>query len=90
MGGDYLSYFEKLYANGELPNRAKLIYVYLHDRCDKELKAWPGINRIAADLSLSRSTVKRALNDLIKAGLIRKEPHFRENGSATSNRYYLL
>ncbi len=85
-----MSYFEKLYANGELANRAKLVYVYLHDRCDKEQKAWPGINRIATDLSLSRSTVKRALNDLVKAGLIRKEPHFRENGSATSNRYYLL
>lgn len=41
-------------------------------------------------LSLSRSTVKRAVKDLEKAGLIRKEPHYRENGSATSNRYYLL
>ena len=85
-----MSYFGKLYANSELPNRAKLVYVYLHDRCDKEMKTWPGINRIATDLSLSRSTVKRALNDLVKEGLIRKEPHFRENGSATSNRYYLL
>lgn len=85
-----MSHFAKLYANGDLPHRAKLVYVYLHDRCDKEKKAWPGINRIASDLSLSRSTVKRALNDLVKAGLIRKEPHFRENGSATSNRYYLL
>ena len=45
---------------------------------------------IAKDLSLSRSTVKRAVKDLEKAGLIRKEPHYRENGSATSNRYYLL
>ena len=52
--------------------------------------AWPGLNTIAKDLSLSRSTVKRAVKDLEKAGLIRKEPHYRENGSATSNRYYLL
>ena len=43
-----------------------------------------------ADLSLSRSTVKRAIKDLEKAALIRKEPHYRENGSAISNRYYLL
>ena len=62
----------------------------LHDRMDKEKKAWPGLNTIAKDLSLSRSTVKRAVKDLEKAGLIRKEPHYRENGSATSNRYYLL
>lgn len=51
-----MSYFQKLYENGELPHRAKLVYLYLHDRMDKERKAWPGIKTIAADLSLSRST----------------------------------
>ena len=73
-----------------LPHRAKLVYLYLHDRMDKERKAWPGIKTIAQDLSISRSTVKRAIKDLEKARLIRKEPHYRENGSATSNRYYIL
>ena len=84
-----MPYFTKLYQT-DLPYRAKLVYVYLHDRMDSEQKAWPGLNTIAKDLSVSRSTVKRAVKDLEKAGLIRKEPHFRENGSATSNRYYLL
>lgn len=74
----------------ELPHRAKLVYIYLHDRMDKEKKAWSGLNTIAKDLSLFRSTVKRAIRDLEKAELVRKEPHFRDNGSATSNRYYLL
>ena len=74
----------------DLPHRAVSVYIYLFDRMDKERKAWPGLNTIAADLSLSRSTVKRAIKDLEKAALIRKEPHYRENGSATSNRYYLL
>ena len=74
----------------ELTHRAKLVYIYLHDRMDKERKSWPGINTIAKDLSVSRSTVKRAVRDLEKAGLVRKEPHYRENGSATSNCYYLL
>ena len=74
----------------ELPHRAKLVYTYLHDRMDKERKTWPGLNTIAKDLSVSRSTVKRAIKDLEKAQLIRKEPYFRDNGSATSNRYYLL
>ena len=74
----------------DLSHRAKVVYIYLHDRMDAERKAWPGIRRIASDLSVSRSTVKRALQDLERAGLIRKEPHFRENGGATSNRYYLL
>ncbi len=74
----------------DLPHRAKVVYLYLHDRMDREKKAWPGIKTIADDLSISRSTVKRAIKDLEKAALIRKEPHYRENGSATSNRYYLL
>ena len=80
---------DKLY-NSDVPHRAKLVYIYLYDRMDKERKAWPGLNTIARDLSLSRSTVKRAVKDLEKDSLIRKEPHCRENGSATSNRYYLL
>lgn len=74
----------------ELPHRAKLVYIYLYDRMDKERKAWPGINTVAKDLSVSRSTVKRAVRDLENAGLLRKEAHYRENGSETSNRYYLL
>ena len=82
-----MPYFTKLY-QADLPHRAKLVYI--HDRMDSERKAWPGLNTIAKDLSVSRSTVKRAVKDLEKAGLIRKEPHFRENGSATSNRYYLI
>ena len=84
-----MPYFTKLYQT-DLPHRAKLVYIYLHDRMDSEKKAWPGLGTIAKDLSLSRSTVKRAVKDLEQAGLIRKEPHFRDNGSATSNRYYLL
>lgn len=73
----------------DLPHRAKLVYLYLYDRMDKERKAWPGLNTIAKELSLSRSTVKRAIEDLEQAELIKKEAHYRENGSATSNRYYL-
>lgn len=42
------------------------------------------------ELGLSRSTVKRALDDLCKAGLLQKDPRWRENGSYTSNLYRLL
>ena len=62
-----MPYYTKLYQT-DLPHRAKLVYIYLHDRMDKEKKAWPGLNTIAKDLSLSRSTVKRAVKDLEKAG----------------------
>ncbi len=74
----------------DLPHRAKLVYLYLYDRKNKDNVTWPGINTIASDLSLSRSTVKRAVQDLEAADLVRKEAHYRANGSATSNRYYLI
>ena len=84
-----MSYFKKLYECDELPQRAKLVYIYLYDRCDKEKKAWPSIKRIAKDLSMSDKTVRRAIKDLEKAGLVRKEYAYRKNGSCTSNRYFL-
>ena len=86
-----MSYYTKLYANGNLPHRAKLVYLYLHDRMDKERKAWPGIKTIAQDLSISPEAPSNGQSKTWrKLGLIRKEPHYRENGSATSNRYFLL
>ena len=74
----------------DLSQRAKLVYLYLYDRKNKDNVTWPGINTIARDLSISRTTVKRAIQDLEDAALVRKEAHYRQNGSATSNRYYLL
>ena len=85
-----MAYFNRIYQDEELPNRAKLVYVYLHDRMDSEKKAWPGLNRIGTDLSLSRSTVKRAISDLVAAGYVRKEAAYRKNGSHTSNRLYVV
>ena len=85
-----MSQFNFIYAEEHLSHREKAVYIYLRDRANVSGVCWPGIKTIARDLSLSHSTVKRAIRDLEKASLIRKEPHYRENGSATSNRYYLL
>ena len=85
-----MAYYRQLYDRDELPSRAKLVYIYLYDRCDKERKAWPSVKTIAKELSISDKTVRRAIKDLEKAGLIRKEYAKRKNGSFTSNRYFLL
>lgn len=82
-----MGYFDTIYADQSLPQRAKTVYMYLHERAGSADSCWPGIRRIAADLQLSRSTVKRALKDLEKAGYLVKEARYRENGSLTSNRY---
>lgn len=82
-----MSYFGTIYADTELPSRARAVYMYLRDRSDAEGKCWPGIKTIASDMKLSRSTVKRALADLEHHGYLNKLPRYRANGSSTSNLY---
>ena len=67
-----MSYFGTIYADTELPSRARAVYMYLRDRSDAEGKCWPGIKTIASDMKLSRSTVKRALHDLEQHGYLKK------------------
>lgn len=81
-----MSFFGTIYTE-ELPHRAKAVYMYLKDRSNRSGECWPGINTIAADLDLSRSTVKRAVRDLTQRGFLKKEPRYRENGSNSSNLY---
>ena len=79
-----------LYKNPELPSRAVAVYFYLEDRANANGECWPSIKTIARELSISDRTVRRAIQDLQKAKLIRKEYAYRSNGSNTSNRYYIV
>ena len=85
-----MSLFGTIYADTELSHRARSVYMYLRDRSDAESKCWPGINTIAADLRLSRSTVQRAIADLEKAGYLQKAHRNRDNGGCTSNLYTII
>lgn len=82
-----MNYFNTIYADEQLPHRARAVYMYLKDRCGRKESCWPGIRTIAADLHLSRSTVKRALKDLEQHGYMCRDPRYRDNGSRTSNLY---
>lgn len=57
----------------ELPHRAVSVYIYLFDRANKDGECWPAIPTIAKELKLSESTIRRALRDLRKAGLLKTE-----------------
>lgn len=85
-----MSYFDSVYADRTLPSRAVAVYMYLRDRTNRAGTCWPGINTIAKDLSISRSTVKRALHDLEQHGYLKKDFRYRENGGKTSNLYTIL
>jgi len=67
-----MGYFKTLYEAG-LPHRAVTVYMYLKSRTNRENTCYPTIGTIAKELNLGRSTVKRAIKDLEKAGFLMKE-----------------
>lgn len=83
-----MGYFDSIYAT-DLPHRAVTVYMYLVERANKDSICWPAVSTISRELSLSRSTVQRALRDLERTGWLTKEPRWRENGSCSSNRYLI-
>ena len=83
-----MSFFGEIYADPDLPHRARTVYMYLRDRAGGG-SCWPGIKTIARDLRLSPRTVQRALNDLERVGYIQRQRRHRENGSCTSNLYII-
>lgn len=84
--GSDLGYFDSVYESN-LNHRARAVLFYLKDHADSEGKCWPGIRTIAVELGLSRSTVKRALDDLVRAEFVEKSGRLRGNGGFTSNLY---
>lgn len=70
----------------DLPHRAVAVYTYLYDRANKNGECWPSVKTIAGDIKLSPATVRRAIRDLKKAGLIETKPkqRYREHGGKSS------
>ena len=71
----------------ELPHRAVSVYIYLLDRANKDGECWPAIPTMAKDLKLSPSTIRRALHDLRKEGLVETEQRYRKKGGKSSLLY---
>ena len=78
--------FEMIYRD-EVSSKAVMVYRYLHDRQGKHENCFPSHRTIAMDTKCSVSTVKRAIDELVKKGYVVKENRRRRNGSKTSNVY---
>ena len=70
-----------------LPHRAIAVYTYIYDRANKNGECWPSVNKIAGDIKLSPATVRRAVKDLRKAGLLTTAQRYREKGGKSSLLY---
>lgn len=78
--------FEMIYLD-EVTAMAVLIYRYLRDRQGKHENCYVSHKKIAADNKCSVSTVKRAINELVKKGYVAVTHRRRANGSKQSNLY---
>lgn len=74
----------------DLPHRAVAVYTYLYDRADKNGECWPSVKTIAGDIKLSPATVRRAVKDLRKAGLLTTAQRYREKGGKSSLLFRLV
>ena len=68
----------------DLSHRAVAVYVYLYDRANREGQCWPAVPTIAREIKLSEATVRRAIKDLRKAGLVETEQRYRTKGGKSS------
>lgn len=69
---------------------AKLIYMYLCRCADSEAQSFPSRNTIAKNCSISLTSAKNAMRELLNARLLVKEEQFRSDGSQTSNLYTIF
>ena len=81
-----MNYFDSIYSDN-LPSRAITVYMYLFQRANKDGQCRPSEKRIAKDLSMSLSTVKRALQDLRGHGYLTTEQRYRSNGGNSTLNY---
>lgn len=81
--------FDFLYRR-DLSHRAVAVYIYLADRANKDGECWPAVPTIAAELKLSESTVRRAIRDLRKEGLLETEQRYRTKGGKSSLLFKLV
>ena len=66
---------------------SRLNFLY---QMDKNGECWPSVNTIAGDVKLSPATVRRAIKDLKKSGLLETQQRFREKGGKSSLHFKLL
>ena len=72
-----------------LPKDEQLILIHIWAYANEDGVCWPSISRLCQDSSMSRSTVQRVLGRLIAKGILKKEQRKREDGSTSSNCYYV-
>jgi biotin operon repressor len=62
------------------------VYVSLCRHADKEQKCWPSLDKMAEELAISKTQVRRAIKILVEHNIIK----VKRLGKKLNNRYYLV
>ena len=84
-----MNFFDSIYGDN-LPYRDVVVFMYLVNRANLDGQCWPSERRIALDLAMSKSTVKRALKDLKTHGYIKVEQRYRPSGANSTLLYTII
>lgn len=72
-----------------LPTNMRFILFLLADFANEDDDAWPNYSTLELQTGMHRSTIIRAINELVERGLIAKMHRSRNDGSQSSNTYHL-
>lgn len=75
--------------HAEHSDRAVRLFAVLHRYADTGGNAFPGRRLLAKRMHCSSSSLDRALDELIATGAVATVPRYREDGSQSSNDYWL-
>lgn len=70
----------------ELPAKEKFVLIMMANYADASGKCWPSLGTLAKETGLSKSTVQRAIQSLVKQGLVKIESR-TYRGRTISNVY---
>lgn len=87
--GGFTIIYDRVLEDSRLRRNDILVYVALCKHADKERKAFPSISTIARVGRIAKSTVQESLKHMQALGYLSKQHRVRNNGSKSSNRYYL-
>jgi len=65
------------------------VYCCLIRHSDEKMRCFPSRKLIATECGIDRKTVDSAIENLSSLGLVKKIQRHRENGTMTSNLYYV-
>lgn len=73
----------------KLPSSQKLVLILLANYADESGYCYPGQEAMAEKTGLSSRTIRRAIQSIEDAGLVRREKRYREDGTRNSDAYFL-